>query len=75
MTYLREHADERVLVHAARGAHAPVRLPLRALGVTSADEVVPLHGEPVAADGAEAVLPSGGPAAHAWVLRSTRSTR
>ena len=33
MTFLREHADERVLVHVARAPHDQLALPLRALGV------------------------------------------
>jgi alpha-glucosidase len=72
MTFLREHADERVLVHAARADHPAVSLPLRALGLGSTDDLVPLHGERVhpGADGS-VVLPSGGPAAHVYRLATT----
>jgi alpha-glucosidase len=72
MTFLREHADERVLVHAARAEHPAVHLPLQALGLDSPQDVVPLHGQ--AAHSGEAgsvVLPSGGPAAHVYRLATT----
>jgi alpha-glucosidase len=75
MTYLREHPDEQVLVHVARAVHDPVRLPLAPLGLTDVRQLVPLVGEPVrthhasgAQPGAAAVLPSSGPAAHAYHL-------
>lgn len=69
MTYLREHPDERVLVHVARGDHDPVRLPLRALGVPRARDVTTLVGEPVGDPGdGTLLLPGGGPAAHAYLL-------
>ena len=75
MTYLREHPQERVLVHVARAVHDPVMLPLAALGLTDAQRLVTLAGEPVRAGhagtgegGASAVLPSSGPAAHAYRL-------
>ena len=35
VTFLREHPDERLLVHVSRGAHSPVRLPLRGLGLAA----------------------------------------
>jgi alpha-glucosidase len=67
MTFLREHPDERVLVHVARAGHPPVSLPLRALGVSGDVEV--LHGASALVSGAELLLPSDGPAAAAYLLR------
>lgn len=68
VTYLREHPDERVLVHVARAAHPAVRLPLAALGVTGAAGVETLAGEAPRVEGDALVLPAGGPAAHAYRL-------
>ncbi len=68
VTYLREHPDERVLVHVARAPHGPVRLPLAALGVADAGGVVTLAGEPARVTGDVVELPAGGPAAHAYRL-------
>ena len=68
MTFLREHPQERVLVHVARDDHPPVRLPLAALGLASADQLRPLAGSAVAGMGDDVQLPSGGPAAHAYRL-------
>ena len=72
MTFLREHPEERVLVHLARAGHPPVRLPLAGLGLTSSDQVQPLAGVAVTGEvtvhGDELELPSGGPAAHAYRL-------
>ena len=68
MTFLREHPQERVLVHLARDDHPPVRLPLAALGLASADQLRPLAGSAVAGMGDDVQLPSGGPAAHAYRL-------
>ncbi|WP_299036176.1 glycoside hydrolase family 13 protein [uncultured Pseudokineococcus sp.] len=69
LVHLREHADQRVLVHTARADHAAVRLPLAALGLRSAAQLVPLVGEalPVERDGV-VELPSHGPSASAWAL-------
>jgi len=65
MTYLREHPEERLLVHVARDAHSPVRLPLAAL---RARHVETLAGEaPRIVDGM-LELPAGGPAAHVYRL-------
>jgi alpha-glucosidase len=66
IAYLRESPRERVLCLAARAAHAPVRLPLAALGCR---ELEALHGGDAAIDGAHAVLPADGPAFHVWRLR------
>jgi alpha-glucosidase len=63
VAYLREARDEAALCLAARREHAPVRVPLRALG---ARELETLYGADVSIDDDEAVLPNGGPAFHAW---------
>ena len=68
MAFLREHADERVLVHVARADHPPVALPLRALGITGEADVRVLHGSPARVADGELVLPAHGPAASAYVL-------
>ena len=65
MTYLREHPEERLLVHAARAAHPPVRLPLVGL---QARHVETLAGEPARVDDGVLELPAGGPAAHVYRL-------
>jgi len=69
LTYLREHPDERVLVHVARADHGAVELPLRGLGLRSADQLAVIHGEPVASPRPGTVgLPRSGPGAHAYLL-------
>ena len=68
MTFLREHPDERVLVHVARAPHAAVALPLRALGVSGEDDVRVLHGSAARVSGGELLLPPDGPAASAYAL-------
>jgi alpha-glucosidase len=69
MTFLREHPDQRVLVHAARAPHAPVRVPLAELGLSAASQLVPLAGEAaVDAGGGTAALPADGPGASVYVL-------
>jgi alpha-glucosidase len=95
VTYLREHPDERVLVHVARAAHPPVRLPLAALDIlgtvvggssaagagaagasgagagaagASVGGVAVLAGDPPRIEADMLVLPSSGPAAHAYRL-------
>ena len=71
LTFLREHPQQRVLVHVARAGHPPVRIPLRLLGLRAAGQLVPLAGGVVtdAGDGT-VLLPADGPAAHAWVLEA-----
>lgn len=70
MTFLREHEDERILVHASRADHSPVTIPLQALGIESADRLVPLLGEPCSAvDVDTAMMPTAGPAASIYHLR------
>ena len=69
LTFLREHADERVLVHVSRAAHPAVRLHLAALGLDRAARLEPLVGEPATPVGDDALaLPSGGPGAHVYRL-------
>lgn len=63
IAYVRETRDEAVLCLATRAASEPIRVPLRALG---ARELETLAGEDAAIDGGDAVLPSEGPAFHAW---------
>ena len=69
MTFLREHPDQRVLVHVARAEHDPVRLPWIALGLDPRRGALKaLVGERALADGSEVVLPADGPAARVYVL-------
>ncbi|THJ66847.1 glycoside hydrolase family 13 protein [Arthrobacter echini] len=68
MTFLREHDGERILVHAARADHPPVILPSRALGIASADDLIPLLGERCTRAADYVLLPSGGPRAHVYRL-------
>jgi alpha-glucosidase len=65
--YLRESPRERILCLAARAPHEAVRLPLTALGCSSFDL---LEGDEVEIAGGDVVLPSRGPAFHAWRLIS-----
>jgi alpha-glucosidase len=65
IAYLRESAGERLLVLAARAAHAPVRLPLAALGARALETLV--GGEASSKNGV-AELPGDGPAFHVWRL-------
>jgi alpha-glucosidase len=68
MTFLREHADERVLVHLSRTDHPPVHLRLAQLGIASSRDLDVLHGAPSEGRDQFLVLPSAGPAAHAYLL-------
>jgi alpha-glucosidase len=68
MTFLREHPEERVLVHLARADHPPLRLPLAALGLTVLDQLRPLTGSAVGGSRDVVELPAGGPSAHAYRL-------
>jgi alpha-glucosidase len=65
LAYLRETADERLLCLAARAEHAPVRLPLAALGAQGLEPVV---GGEARIEHDEALLPADGPAFHVWRL-------
>jgi len=69
MTFLREHPHQRVLVHVVRRSGTALRLPLRALGLSHADRLETLAGEPATPAGTDAVLlPGDGPGAHAYAL-------
>jgi alpha-glucosidase len=69
MTYLREHPEQRVLVHVARDDHAGVRIPLRALGIRDLGQLDTLVGQaPTDGGDGTVALPRGGPAAHAYLL-------
>ena len=65
IAYLRETSGERLLCLASRDEHAPIRLPLSALG---AQELERLHGTDAELEGDDAVLPAAGPAFHVWRL-------
>jgi alpha-glucosidase len=74
VTFLREHPEQRVLVHAARAAHQPVDLPLAALGLRDTTQIVPLAGERArAGEGGMVRLPSSGPAAHVYLVDGSAS--
>jgi alpha-glucosidase len=66
ITFLREHPDERLLVHVARAEHPAVDLPLDALGGTDLETVA---GDPAAAVGEGRVRLPGGPGAHVYAVR------
>ena len=72
LTYLREHPDQRVLVHLSRAAHPPVRLSLAGLGLRAAEEAVTgvrtPDGPSVRGDGESLLLEGSGPGAGVWVL-------
>ncbi len=65
IAYLREAEGERVLCLAARSSHAPIRLPLAALG---ARELQTLYGGDASYAAGTAILPGDGPAFHVWRL-------
>jgi alpha-glucosidase len=72
LTFLREHPEQRVLVHAARAAHHPVDLPCVALGLDTPAQLTTLAEEPVLPGPSGAIrLPSSGPSAHAYLLTAT----
>ena len=69
LTFLREHPEGTVLVHATRRAGDPVGLPLAALGLRDASQLVALTAAgPLAASGGVVTLPAHGPGASAWRL-------
>jgi alpha-glucosidase len=68
-TYLREHPDQTVLVHLARGPHEPLRIPHTAVAPGRL-ELDPLIGAVVPGQQGAWVLPGDGPAAHCWVVTS-----
>jgi alpha-glucosidase len=65
IAYLRETHDERLLCLASRAEHAPVRIPLTALGCRGLDT---LYGEPAEVETGDALLPAAGPSFHVWRL-------
>lgn len=65
IAYLRETSGERLLCLASRDEHAPVRLPLAALG---ARELECLYGSDADIESDRAVLPAAGPSFHVWRL-------
>jgi alpha-glucosidase len=67
LVYLREHADERILVAASRAPHEPVVLPAHLLGIRGEAEHL-LGGEALVEVGGRVELPADGPAFHAWRL-------
>ncbi len=64
MTFLREAPEERVMVHAARADHVPVRLPMSVVG----PELTGLAGTPDLHADADGVvgLPARGPGIGIW---------
>jgi alpha-glucosidase len=66
VAYLRELPGERILLVASRGAHRPLRIPLRSLGASGLDAVYGCEAEVV--DGTT-ILPAEGPSFGAWRLR------
>lgn len=64
LTFVREHPDEAVLVHAARADHTPVRLPVAVVGA----RLTGLAGAPdlAADDDGWVTLPAHGPAFGMW---------
>lgn len=65
IAYLRETRAERLLCLAARAPHAPLHVPLRALGAGGLET---LYGAPAALAGGAALLPADGPSFHVWRL-------
>ncbi len=67
LVFLREHPEQSVLVHLARAAHDPVRLPMELLpGVTDG---ACLAGPAPEFAGADLVLSAPGPVARLWAFR------
>jgi alpha-glucosidase len=65
MVYLRETRTERILCHAARAAHAPVRVSQATLGCS---ELERLFGSEAIVDGDAVVFAADGPAFNTWKL-------
>ena len=66
MTFLREHPGQTLLVHVARGGHAPVQLSTAALGGVRGLRT--LAGDDACIARGAVVLPHDGPAAHVYEL-------
>ncbi|CCH73104.1 hypothetical protein BN11_2320009 [Nostocoides australiense Ben110] len=64
LVYLREHPQQTALVHLARLAHDPVRLPAAALDGIECGCAA--YGPGLAVDGDEIVLSAGGPHVGVW---------
>jgi alpha-glucosidase len=67
LVYLREHADERLLVQVARAGHEPVTLPSKPLGRDASASHL-LGGPDLAPSRGRLTLPADGPAFHVWAL-------
>ena len=65
IAYLRETDGERILCHASRDGHAPVRLALDALGSRGFET---LYGGDATVEGGDVLLPADGPSFNAWRL-------
>ncbi len=69
VTFLREHPDERLLVHVTRGEHDPVVLPAAGLGLSRSDRLETLAGtDPGCEDEHSVTMPRGVFAAHVYRL-------
>jgi alpha-glucosidase len=69
LTFLREHPDQRVLVHVARAEHPPVEIPVSALGTTAVREGRALVGGDGVRQSEQALtLSCAGPAACVYLL-------
>lgn len=67
LAFVRETPEERVLVHAARAPHEPLRVGGGDLGLSGRPE--PLYGgRPLAVDGETVTMPGDGPAFNVWRL-------
>ncbi|MDO8106138.1 glycoside hydrolase family 13 protein [Isoptericola sp. b441] len=67
LTYLREHPEERLLVHVVRDPDEAVAIPLAALGLAGAGEPRTLAGTPPRTEAGRVLLPPI-PAAHLYTL-------
>ncbi|GAA2126207.1 glycoside hydrolase family 13 protein [Nocardioides bigeumensis] len=67
MTYLREHPDQTLLVHATRRETGPVSLPLLALGA-AVSALEPLVGAPATVDAGVVTLPGDGPVVSVYAV-------
>ncbi len=68
LTYLREHPNQRILVHVARAGHPPVELPLVHLRAGSATELAVLHGSSASDTADRALRLPSGAGAHVYEL-------
>lgn len=70
LVFLREHADQVALVHVARLAHEPIRLPRRSLAGSEAAHAA--YGGELATVGDDVVLKTDGPTVGIWTWRPSR---